>query len=235
MIYYELYGLPGAGKTTVTSSLVDKLKADGYKVAERKDVYHRRGLKLGSISAYLEMLFHPSEYKLFWFYLMLYLKCRQKNLYHFEQLLFYSHQILMTNKEGEYDMMFLDEGVIQFISSLFYLEDCPIENQIGRISKYFSGRINITPIFCSVDIHESMKRIKERPYFQKARFSHSVGTEKLEMALRHKIHNLKVIASYFPNHYEINMADTVQQNVDLLRLFVNQRIIDKKNKKEKKK
>ena len=231
MVYYELYGLPGAGKTTVASSLVDKLKEDGYKVAAYEEVYHRRGFYLGSKSAYLEMLFQPSEYKLFWLYLKLNLKCKQKNRRFFKELLYYSHQILMTIKEGENDMMFLDEGVIQFISSLFYLEDCPIDNQIDKIAKYFSERININPIFCVVDICESMKRLKERPYKQKGRFSHSVGTETLEMALKYKIHNLKVIASYFPDHYEINMADTVQHNVDLLRLFVNQRIIDKKNQK----
>ena len=229
MIYYELYGLPGAGKTTVTSSLVDKLKADGYKVAELKDVYHRRGLKSGSISAYFEMLFHPSEYKLFWFYLMLFLKCRQKNRHHLNLLLFNSHQILMTIKERKYDIMFLDEGVIQFISSLFYLEDCPIDNQIDKIASYFSVQINITPIFCSVDICESMKRIKERSYFQKGRFSHSVGTKKLEMALKFKINNLKYIASYFPKHYEINMTDTIQHNVSLLLTFVNQKLMDKKD------
>ena len=228
MIYYELYGLPGAGKTTVTSSLVDKLKEDGYKVAEHKDVYHRRGLKLASISAYLEMLFQPSEYKLFWFYLMLYLKCRQKNRYYLIKLIFYSHQILMTIKEGKYDVMFLEQGVIQFISSLFYLEDCPIDNQLGKISKYFS-KLNINPILCSVDICESMKRIKERPYFQNTRFSHYVGTENLETALKHKIHNLKVIASYFPDCYEINMTDTIQQNVSLLLSFVNKKLVDMKD------
>lgn len=221
MIYFELYGLPGAGKTTVASSLVDKLKEDGYKVAAYQDVYHRHGLKRGSITAYLEMLSQPSEYKLFWLYLMLYLKCRKKNRYYFSKLLFYSHQILMTIEEREYDMMFLDEGVIQFISSLFYLEDCPIDNNIDEIAKYFTERIVVNAVFCSVDIRESMKRVKERPYLQDSRFSHSVGTEKLEMALNHKIRNLKDIASYFPNQYEINMADTVQHNVSLLQSIAN--------------
>ena len=223
MVYYELYGLPGAGKTTVASSLVDKLKEDGYKVAAYEEVYHRRGFKLGSISAYLEMLFQPSEYKLFWLYLMLYLKCSHKNRGFFAKLLFYSHQILMTIKEREYDMMFLDEGFIQFISSLFYLEECSIDNQIDKIAKYFSGRINIKPIFCSVDVCESLKRLKERPYKQGGRFSHSVSSEKLEIALKYKIKNLKIIASYFPDHYEINMADTVQQNVSLLWSLANQK------------
>ncbi|SEA56433.1 hypothetical protein SAMN05216462_1815 [Xylanibacter ruminicola] len=233
MIYYELYGLPGAGKTTVASSLVDKLKVDGYKVAEHKEVYHRRGLKLGSISAYLEMLFHPSEYKLFWFYLMLYLKCGQKKRVYFDELLFYSHQILMTNKERKYDIMFLDEGIIQYLSSLFYLEDCPIDNQLGKIANFLLKQ-NITPIFCSVDICESMKRIKDRPYSQKGRFSHSVGTEKLEMALKFKNHNLKVIASFFPDRYKINMTDSIQHNVSLLRSYVNQKLMDKKGKKNEK-
>lgn len=222
MIYYELYGIPGAGKTTVTASLVDQLKADGYKIAWFKDVYHRRGFKPSSKSAYFEMLFQPSEYKLIWYYLKLYLKCRQKNRHFFQKLLFYSHQILMTIKEKEYDMMFLDEGVIQFMSSLFYMEDCPNNKLIDKIARYYLRRININPVICRVDISESMRRIKERPYFQNSRFSHSVGTEKLEMALKHKIHNLEVIASYFPTHYEINMADDVQYNVSLLLSFINE-------------
>ena len=144
MVYYELYGLPGAGKTTITSSLVDKLKAEGYKVAERKDVYIRRGSKINSKSVYWEMLFQPSEYKLIWYYLMLYLKCKQKNRYHLKNLLFYSHQILMTIKEGKYDMMFLDAGIIEYIASLFYM-DCPLITTLIKSRDIFQDEIS--PLF----------------------------------------------------------------------------------------
>ena len=41
MVYYELFGLPGAGKTTLSAPIVKKLKDNGYKVAVWDDVFHR--------------------------------------------------------------------------------------------------------------------------------------------------------------------------------------------------
>lgn len=221
MVYYELYGIPGAGKTTVTKSLLQQLKEDGYKIAGFDEVYYRRDFKLRSLKAYVEILFHISEYPLLYHYLMLYNKCSCRNRHYFMKLILYSHQILMTCKENKYDMMFLEEGIIQFISSMFYMEELPANNNIQRIAGYFSKRIKVVPIYCDVEIKESMKRIKERPYSQTSRFSHSVGTEKLEEALKYKIHNLGIVASHFLAHYKINMEEPVEHNVERLHSLIN--------------
>ena len=39
MVYYELYGLPGAGKSTLANIIIYELRAKGYKVGAWDDVY----------------------------------------------------------------------------------------------------------------------------------------------------------------------------------------------------
>ena len=63
--YYELYGLPGAGKSTLANILISELRAKGYKVGTLDDVYNRRPNVKFKQSLKREMLFHINEYKLF--------------------------------------------------------------------------------------------------------------------------------------------------------------------------
>lgn len=216
MVYYELYGLPGAGKTTISSTLIMQLREKGYKVAGFRDIFKRNSSSVKKVKYGLTILFSVNEYILYYYYWKLYRMSRHKNRKYLKYLISYSHQLLKTAKDGKYDIIFLEEGIIQFLSALFFQEELLSNGIINRIANYWANIFNITPVNCLIDVYESMNRIKNRPYQQNCRYSHSSGTANLEKALMYRSRNLDIISSAFPSHIEINMKEPAEYNINIL-------------------
>ena len=140
-----------------------------------------------------------------------------------------THQLLMVAEENNYDIVILEEGAIQYISSLRYLEDFSDDKDYERISRYLNKRIIIHPVFCNIDIAESMSRVRNRGYGSK-RFTYSVGTENFKQAMFYKEKNLRKISSTFAPPIEINMKSPVADNARLLVTEILSRSLDERNK-----
>lgn len=229
MVCYELYGLPGAGKSTVANILITELRAKGYKVGTWDDVYYRCPNVIFKQSLKREMLFHINEYKLFFWCWKAYKNCKNPNRAFYNKLLILTHQLLMVAEENNYDIVILEEGAIQYISSLRYLEDFSDDKDYERISCYLNKRIIIHPVFCNIDIAESMSRVRNRGYGSK-RFTYSVGTENFKQAMFYKEKNLRKISSTFAPPIEINMKSPVADNARLLVTEILSRSLDERNK-----
>lgn len=222
--YFEFYGLPGAGKTTLAIPLIKKLKEDGCHVAGRYDVYKRLFCHRVKIFVYIEILLHINNYCIYYKFWKLYRKSMKPNRRFFKKLIVLVHQILMTVKKNRYDVVICDEGIIQFCSSLFYLDDFQGKNILKEIMEELDKRIKIQPVFCSIDMEESLNRIKNRPYAQQARYSFSKGISVLEKAMKHKAHNLEEISSVFPDPITIDMTVSIDDNVGVLLSMIRDRI-----------
>lgn len=229
MVCYELYGLPGAGKSIVANILISELRAKGYKVGTWDDVYYRCPNVIFKQSLKREMLFHINEYKLFFWCWKAYKNCKNPNRAFYNKLLILTHQLLMVAEENNYDIVILEEGAIQYISSLRYLEDFSDDKDYERISRYLNKRIIIHPVFCNIDIAESMSRVRNRGYGSK-RFTYSVGTENFKQAMFYKEKNLRRISSTFAPPIEINMKSPVADNARLLVTEILSRSLDERNK-----
>ena len=229
MIYYELYGLPGAGKSTLANIIIYELRAKGYKVGAWDDVYYRCPNVIFKQSLKREMLFHINEYKLFFWCWKAYKNCKNPNRAFYYKLLILTHQLLMVAEESNYDIVILEEGAIQYISSLRYLEDFSDDKDYKRISRYLNKRLIIYPVFCNIDIAECMSRVRNRGYGSK-RFSYSVGCEKFKQAMIYKEKNLRRISSTFLPPIEINMKAPVADNARLLVTEILSRSLDERNK-----
>ena len=229
MVYYELYGLPGAGKSTLANIIISELRAKGYKVGTWDDVYYRCPNVIFKQSLKREMLFHINEYKLFFWCWKAYKNCKNPNRAFYNKLLILTHQMLMVAEENNYDIVILEEGAIQYISSLRYLEDFSDDKDYERISRYLNKRIIIHPVFCNIDIAESMSRVRNRGYGSK-RFTYSVGTENFKQAMFYKEKNLRRISSTFAPPIEINMKSPVADNARLLVTEILSRSLNERNK-----
>lgn len=229
MVYYELYGLPGAGKSTLANIIIYELRAKGYKVGAWDDVYYRCPNVIFKQSLKREMLFHISEYKLFFWCWKAYKNCKNPNRAFYYKLLILTHQLLMVAEESNYDIVILEEGAIQYISSLRYLEDFSDDKDYERISRYLNKRLIIYPVFCNIDIAESMSRVRNRGYGSK-RFTYSVGCEKFKQAMSYKEKSLKKISSTFAPSIEINMKAPLVDNARLLVSEILSRSLDERNK-----
>jgi cellulose biosynthesis protein BcsQ len=230
MVYYDLYGLPGAGKSTLANILISELRTKGYKVGNLDDIYYRRPNVKFKHSLRREMLFHINEYKLFFWCWKAYKNCKNPNQAYYYKLLILTHQLLMVAKENNYDIVILEEGTIQFISSLRFLEDFSDDKDYQRISRYLNRRLLINPVFCNIDIAESMSRVKNREYGSERRFSYRIGAEKFKQAMIYKEKNLRKISSTFAPPIEINMKAPIADNVRLLLSEILSRSLDERNK-----
>ncbi|MBE6257007.1 MAG: ATP-binding protein [Prevotella sp.] len=229
MVYYELYGLPGAGKSTLANIIIYELRAKGYKVGAWDDVYYRCPNVIFKQSLKREMLFHINKYKLFFWCWKAYKNCKNPNRAFYNKLLILTHQLLMVAEENNYDIVILEEGAIQYISSLRYLEDFSDDKDYKRISRYLNKRLIIYPVFCNIDIAECMSRVRNRGYGSK-RFSYSVGCEKFKQTMIYKEKNLRRISSTFLPPIEINMKAPVADNARLLVAEILSRSLDERNK-----
>jgi hypothetical protein len=97
-------------------------------------------------------------------------------------------------------------------------------NNLDKIVEYLTKRLLIKPIFCSVNINLSLQRIKERPYKQIGRYSHSVGSSVLEEVLKYRVYNLNVISSFFPFYTNIDMTIPAEENANKLVSIIEQEI-----------
>ena len=230
MVYYELYGLPGAGKSTLANIIISELRAKGYKVGNLHDVYFRCPNAKQKHPLRREMLFHINEFKLFFWCWKAYKNCKNPNRAFYNKLLILTHQLLMVAEENNYDIVILEEGAIQFISSLRFLEDFSDDNDYQRISHYLNKKLLINPVFCNIDIAESMSRVKNREYGSEGRFSYRIGAEKFKQAMFYKEKNLRKISSTFLPPIEINMKAPVADNARLLVTEILSRSLDERNK-----
>ena len=122
----------------------------------------------------------------------------------------------MAFRSGDYDIIICDEGIIQFTSSLYFSEDFTDADLLRKIVKELQKILITNPICCSIDIDESLRRMKNRPYGQNRRYSYSRELPVLEKAMKHRENNLKVISSAFPEPLMVDMNQCVEKNVEIL-------------------
>ena len=139
MKYYELYGLPGAGKSTLSNPVIGQLKQEGFRVASRNDVYFQNcGRKAGKLFVYAEILCEIRMYPLYMDILRFNRKVSSNlsNIKYAFQTIFFLHQILKAYKSNLYDIIILDEGIIQYLSSNSH--DFLIEDEVLIYYPHFS-------------------------------------------------------------------------------------------------
>lgn len=215
MDYYELYGLPGCGKTTVSRLLVKQLREEGYKVADFTDIFLKYSRGYLRKWEFIKLLFLIKEYPLFYHLWRLFKECNCKNKRRLSNLMILIHRIIRVKKNSDYDIIFLEEGVIQFISSLVYLEKIRDNDRICKIVSRLNKIVKIQPIYCCLDIELSLERIMGRER-SGDRFSKSTDADVMRKALNYKKTNLEIIATPFLYKMKIDMTETIENNVKIL-------------------
>ena len=219
-----MYGLPGAGKTTISIPVILKLKEKGYKVADLTDVYFRNCNKRSKFKVIIELLLTKNSYILFFSIALYCLKFSQEsgNLKFLFKLLFLVHQIIKTLDEGKYDLVLCEEGIIQYMTSLFFMSRMHDNELLRKIMSRITTKIHILAINCDIEIEESFKRISKRGETSR-RYSSKTSSPILISALKMKRKNLSIIAKYVPVVYKIQMKQDVDNNKkDLYNLLLTE-------------
>lgn len=209
MKYIELYGLPGAGKTTVSVPVINRLRDSGLKVADLSAVYFRNCKSKNKLRVLVELAF---SYKNYLIYLSLirygFTAIRTYDgLASFFKLFFLIHQLMMTIRENRYDLVLCEEGVIQYLSSLNYTEEMRDNTALALLFTRLQSRFDIIAVNCRISVEESMNRIKGRGETSR-RYSRKTPSDLLRLALRTKERNLTTIAKYLSKVHTLPMEQS---------------------------
>ena len=217
----ELCGLPGCGKSTLSKELLKKWRAEaaGETVYDREDVL-KRNLAFRAVDRALFDKCSVGKRKEL-------IEIIHKNARHdsdWERR--YIHRLLeltegMRRKSNE--NIFLDEGLIQYITSLAYSNPLiPGEELECLIERVFPDDTDYYIINCDISVETAIARVKQRnrrndryavdnEKMQKKLMS--VKKENIDILLNSKMLKRKKILS-------INMMDEAEKNAELVWGFI---------------
>ena len=156
MVYYEFYGLPGCGKTTLSRKVVYQLQEKGYKVADFSCIFLNENFGKPKLIEYVRLIFQIREYSLFYHYWKLFRECHCNSKRRLTNLMILTNKIFRESRKNRYDMVLLEEGIIQFISSFNYLGAIRKSNRFDKIVKQLEKNVEICPIYCRLDVDTSL-------------------------------------------------------------------------------
>ncbi len=225
-VYFELFGLPGSGKTTLCRPVISIFKEKGYKVADLESIYYRKCRNRKKFPVLIKMALKINMYPLYFKLWKVFLTCNSsdRTFSFFMKAIFLSYQILDAIKDGEYDMIICEEGIIQYISSFSYLENIPDSKFLYTFCVYISSLLTVYPIHCCSSIEESILRIGGRPVVSRRFSSSSCPMDVLRKALDSKKCNLDLISSHFQNTYSLDMMKEVSENQKKLYSYIVERL-----------
>ena len=208
MRIYEMVGCPGCGKSTACDIVTKRLRDEGQKVGNLADFYfqHRKGRK--KFGMIFRILFNFANYPLYIDAIRLKLKYGGKNgnWKYVGSLIFFMYEIVFVNKKESFDILVLDEGIIQYTSSLFFSEKLPKAFSADPVFAHLKKRgINPVVLLCDIGLEENIKRLKGRNV--KTRFS-QIPDDRLGEIMQTRKENLEIISGGFKHVHRVDMTAT---------------------------
>lgn len=219
MLLIELAGLPGCGKSTLWEVLKSKLQQTGRNVytyselMRREPLFVNRGFLLGlqkwnpktkscmdRIGNYCASL--PKDVK------------RERFQKEWEELYYREHAASWIRGE---DIVLLDEGIVQNLTSLFFMDAIPREPSMDQVLKnMIHVRGSHLFVKCNISVEESMYRLKKRAR-ENDRY-YPLNEETLREALLVKEQNIDYCLSFVDpcNKISIDMENSAMSNADLI-------------------
>jgi len=223
MNYIELFGLPGAGKTTITNPVIEALREEGFRVAGLSEVYFRNCCDRNKTKVWFEIITSLKKYPVY-FQIFLYglsVSISASSVKFLLKFIFLVHQIMKTKEEGKYDIVLCEEGIIQHLSSLSYLKQLPDNKRLDEVMLSITKVINIEAINCVINIEECINRVNSREESSQ-RFSSKIPGSVLFQALKMKEKNLMIVANHTTSVHELVLVESIDDNKNKLLSLVKQ-------------
>ena len=192
----ELCGLPGSGKTTIVESMkLNTHLADRNEFLSQNTIRFRILKKLVYFSFFRLPLLN--DITLIKEYLQTYPPCEKKYVCRLLDM-YVAYQSAKKNV-----IYVLDEGAIQYITSICYNSQMVSNDDLAKIVKLFYKRNKSYVSFVEVEIQDSIKRIKKRN-FPYDRYNLD-SDEKMRILLEQKAQNIQTVLKVAENNRTIKV------------------------------
>ncbi len=167
-IIIEFNGLPGSGKTTLSKKIIDNLRKNninGMLYQEYKEMYQKK-LKLIDMLFFAFKLLNISNWKFLYYTFFCANKDYKLNKNRFKKtysVLYFYINMKDMKKRSDIDVVVFDQGIVQAIISIIYLDGFYSEKYIKGILKCLNktiGEMHIINIDLSID--GALERVMDR-------------------------------------------------------------------------
>lgn len=160
----EFNGLPGSGKTTLSSHIADYLNKNNIRCLLYQDYLklNSRKSKVLKVSNFLFELMKPSNWP-FIYYSTSFLKSAglwsRDRISRLRSMFYMYMNIKKLIKKESIDVIIIDQGVIQTIISILFLKNLSCEEQVNKILECLSETITK---FCIINVHVDVDLVSQR-------------------------------------------------------------------------
>jgi gluconate kinase len=223
----EFNGLPGCGKSTICNEVLKKFSKD--KIISLDDVINLNSEnRIKNMFNLIKILINL---KLFGFNIRI-IKFSLRFGFDYTRLIFAARLIKFNgnlhyySKEYPEKIVILEEGYIQYLTSIPHNFEVVITKELKDIVKYVKANYNLTYIHCEIDDETNYNRLSNRN-FTASRFD-ALSKKELEEILKIKYKNICTFRSLMDNKREGIYVDT-SELVDInMRLIIKGLNLNKK-------
>lgn len=229
----EFIGLPGAGKTTIAQIAIEELTAAGYRCFSLSTYSDPESVdkKSGGFFRKLKTLYHfalsCAVYRQFAVNALLYtIHVKPFSLVNLRRflILLVRLKFMRTLMNGNYDLIVLDQGLIQYIWSIAVTNEQPNNDKyLERVLKSILDEISLFVIIVDVEAELAIERITRRPTMR-SRFDRMSSSEAEAMLSRHKDVFAQIVDSADKfrktGYLNINGSQPIKNNVGLIVPFI---------------
>ncbi len=224
MIFIEFNGLPGSGKTTIVERLIAELKKEGVRTISLEEIiFFRKSSFDTKFRQLIGALFCPSCFRLNYntFNLIIESGISMERIKYAMRLIKLNYQIKRVINTESFDLLLLDEGFVQFVTSIPHNKTFIKEISVSKVCRYIMDTYSdIQIINCILPIEMTISRSKNRKS-SISRFDNLNPTE-LERQLGIKSHNIEVMRKLIPKkcQLEVNLSEDIDKNVNWLKDYI---------------
>lgn len=222
MLIIELTGVPGCGKSTLWELLKSELQKRGRTVYTYRELMHREPLFVHKGLLFQWEKWNPQTVSCMnWIEQYCALVPQDEKRDRFKKMfieLYHRVHVAAWNR-GE-DMILLDEGLVQNVTSLFFMDAIPKDPSAERVLKHLihvKGRYLF--VKCNISMEENIARLKKRAR-ENDRY-YALEEDRLREALLVKEQNIDYLLFLIETEkrgekIDIDMEKSTKHNVDLI-------------------